>query len=92
MKPAKRATKVVVVTSVMLSFISFWRAAAIVHTAAQLNSAEVIEGPSPVLPPKGKRSVSEKRGRSCEINPCIRPVSVSSTLTVTRTISVFEQI
>ncbi|HEY2932432.1 MAG TPA: APC family permease [Acidobacteriota bacterium] len=30
MKPAKRATKVVVVTSVMLSFISFWRAAAIV--------------------------------------------------------------
>src|SRR5437870_13440276 len=30
MKPAKRATSVVVVTSVMLSFISFWRAAAIV--------------------------------------------------------------
>src|SRR5574337_482583 len=30
MKPAKRATKVVVVTSVMLSFIPFWRAAAIV--------------------------------------------------------------
>jgi hypothetical protein len=30
MKPAKRATRVVVVTSVMLSFISFWRAAAIV--------------------------------------------------------------
>ncbi len=30
MKPTKRATKVVVVTSVMLSFISFWRAAAIV--------------------------------------------------------------
>ena len=30
MKPAKRTTKVVVVTSVMLSFISFWRAAAIV--------------------------------------------------------------
>jgi amino acid transporter len=30
MKTAKRATKVVVVTSVMLSFISFWRAAAIV--------------------------------------------------------------
>jgi hypothetical protein len=29
-QPAKRATKVVVVTSVMLSFISFWRAAAIV--------------------------------------------------------------
>jgi hypothetical protein len=25
---------------------------AIVHTAAQLNSAEVIEGPSPVLPPE----------------------------------------
>jgi amino acid transporter len=30
MKPAKRVTEVVVVTSVMLSFISFWRAAAIV--------------------------------------------------------------
>lgn len=30
MKPAKQATKVFVVTSVMLSFISFWRAAAIV--------------------------------------------------------------
>jgi amino acid transporter len=30
MKPTKRTTKVVVVTSVMLSFISFWRAAAIV--------------------------------------------------------------
>jgi hypothetical protein len=30
MKPAKRATRVVVVTSVMLSFVSFWRAAAIV--------------------------------------------------------------
>ena len=30
MKPEKRTTKVVVVTSVMLSFISFWRAAAIV--------------------------------------------------------------
>ena len=30
MKPARRATKVVVITSVMLSFISFWRAAAIV--------------------------------------------------------------
>src|SRR5437899_7480529 len=30
MKPAKRATRVVVVTSVMLSFISFWRAASIV--------------------------------------------------------------
>ncbi|MGB7620725.1 MAG: APC family permease [Terriglobia bacterium] len=30
MNPAKQATKVVVVTSVMLSFISFWRAAAIV--------------------------------------------------------------
>ena len=30
MKPAKRATRVVLVTSVMLSFISFWRAAAIV--------------------------------------------------------------
>ena len=30
MKPGKRTTKVVVVTSVMLSFISFWRAAAIV--------------------------------------------------------------
>ena len=30
MKPAKRATRVVIVTSVMLSFISFWRAAAIV--------------------------------------------------------------
>lgn len=30
MKPAARATRVVVVTSVMLSFISFWRAAAIV--------------------------------------------------------------
>ena len=30
MKPPNRATKVVVVTSVMLSFISFWRAAAIV--------------------------------------------------------------
>ena len=28
--PANRATKVVIVTSVMLSFISFWRAAAIV--------------------------------------------------------------
>jgi hypothetical protein len=30
MKPAKRAMRVVVVTSVMLSFVSFWRAAAIV--------------------------------------------------------------
>jgi amino acid transporter len=30
MKPIKRARKVIVVTSVMLSFISFWRAAAIV--------------------------------------------------------------
>ena len=30
MKPARRTTKVVVITSVMLSFISFWRAAAIV--------------------------------------------------------------
>jgi amino acid transporter len=30
MKPVKRARKVIVVTSVMLSFISFWRAAAIV--------------------------------------------------------------
>jgi len=30
MKPTKRTTKVVVVTSVMLSFISFWRAAAII--------------------------------------------------------------
>jgi amino acid transporter len=30
MKPTKRTSKVVVVTSVMLSFISFWRAAAIV--------------------------------------------------------------
>ena len=28
MNPAKRATRVVLVTSVMLSFISFWRAAA----------------------------------------------------------------
>ena len=54
MKPAKRATKVLVVTSVMLSFISFWRAAAIALTAAQLDSAEVIEGPSPVLPPEGQ--------------------------------------
>ena len=109
MKPARRATKVVVITSVMLSFISFWRAAAIVlndlgssafyvggiaehhlftsykqllfthvialaekegktvHllvvpssnildaialTAAQLDSAEVIEGPSPLLSPE----------------------------------------
>ena len=54
MKPARRTTKIVVVTSVMLSFISFWRAAAIVHTAAQLDSAEVIEGPSPLLPPEGQ--------------------------------------
>jgi len=30
MKLGKRATRVVLVTSVMLSFISFWRAAAIV--------------------------------------------------------------
>jgi hypothetical protein len=59
MKPARRTTKVVVVTSVMLSFISFWLVVpssnileAIALTAAQLNSAEVIEGPSPVLPPE----------------------------------------
>jgi hypothetical protein len=30
MKPAKRAIRVVVFTSVMLSFVSFWRANAIV--------------------------------------------------------------
>jgi hypothetical protein len=52
MKPARQTTRVVVVTSVMLSFISFWRAAAIALTAVQLDSAEVIEGPSPELSPE----------------------------------------
>ena len=40
--------------------------------------------------PKGRRSVFEKRGRSCEINPSIRSVSVSSILTATRTISLLS--
>jgi hypothetical protein len=38
MKPAERASKVVVVTSVMLSFISFWRAAAIVLNDLRLSA------------------------------------------------------
>jgi hypothetical protein len=91
MKPAKQATRVVVVTSAMLSLVSFWRAAAIVlndlgssaffvggiaeqavgHAAPcfilgvmlfsyavravhieSIESAEVINGPSPLLQPK----------------------------------------
>src|SRR5712692_3283097 len=42
--------------------------------------------------PKGRRSISEKRGSGCQINPSVRSASVSSNLTETRAISVFEHL
>ena len=69
MKPTKGTTKVVVVTSVMLSFISFWRAADIALTAAQLESKEVIEGSSHGLPLEGQAERFRKAWESLRDKP-----------------------
>ena len=42
---------------------------AIAHTAAQLDSAEVIEGPSPLLPPEGQAERFRKAWESLRDKP-----------------------
>ena len=58
------------------------------------NSAQRKSSPSRHLwgHPKGRRSVSERCGRSCEINLSIRSFSVSSNLMATLRISLFERL